>query len=74
VPGRFSPKDLNRASGWFAMGPGIKHGLRLMGFEASVYDSVPTILHIYRVEPPKQMRGHVLDEIFETRGNKVAQQ
>jgi predicted AlkP superfamily phosphohydrolase/phosphomutase len=55
------------------MGPGIKHGLRLMGFEASVYDVAPTILHIYRVEPPKQMRGHVLDEIFETRGNKVAQ-
>jgi predicted AlkP superfamily phosphohydrolase/phosphomutase len=58
---------------FFAMGPGIKHGLRLMGFEASVYDIAPTILHIYRVEPPKQMRGHVLDEIFETPGNKVAQ-
>jgi len=59
---------------FFAMGPGIKHGLRLMGFEASVYDIAPTILHIYRVEPPKQMRGHVLDEIFETPGNKVAQE
>src|ERR1700686_2171653 len=58
---------------FFAMGPGIKRGLRLMGFEASVYDIAPTILHIYRVEPPKQMRGHVLDEIFETPGNKVAQ-
>jgi predicted AlkP superfamily phosphohydrolase/phosphomutase len=58
---------------FFAMGPGIKHGLRLMGFEASVYDIAPTILHIYGVEPPKQMRGHVLDEIFETPGNKVAQ-
>ena len=58
---------------FFAMGPGIKHGLRLMGFEASVYDIAPTILHIYRVEPPKQMRGHVLDEIFETPGNKVVQ-
>ena len=58
---------------FFAMGPGIKHGLRLMGFEASVYDIAPTILHIYRVEPPKQMRGHVLDEIFETPGKKVAQ-
>jgi predicted AlkP superfamily phosphohydrolase/phosphomutase len=31
---------------FFAMGPGIKHGLRLMGFEASVYDIAPTILHI----------------------------
>jgi predicted AlkP superfamily phosphohydrolase/phosphomutase len=58
---------------FFAMGPGIKHGLRLMGFEASVYDIAPTILHIYGVEPPKQMRGHVLDEIFETTGNKAAQ-
>jgi hypothetical protein len=74
VPGRFSPKDLNRASGWFAMGPGIKHGLRLTGFEASVYDVAPTILQIYHLGPPKQMRGHVLDEIFETCGNKVAQQ
>lgn len=52
---------------FFAMGPGIKHGLRLMGFEASVYDIAPTILHIYQVDPPKQMRGHVLEEIFETR-------
>jgi predicted AlkP superfamily phosphohydrolase/phosphomutase len=58
---------------FFAMGPGIKHGLRLMGFEASVYDIAPTILHIYRVEPPKQMRGHVLDEIFETPADKAAQ-
>ncbi len=51
---------------FFAMGPGIKHGLRLMGFEASVYDIAPTILRIYQVDPPKQMRGHVLEEIFET--------
>src|ERR1700686_461998 len=58
---------------FFAMGPGIKHGLRLMGFEASVYDIAPTILPIYLVEPPKQMPAHVLDEIFETPGNKVAQ-
>jgi predicted AlkP superfamily phosphohydrolase/phosphomutase len=59
---------------FFAMGPGIKHGLRLMGFEASVYDTAPAILHIYRVEPPKQMRGHVLDEILETPENKVAKE
>jgi arylsulfatase A-like enzyme len=58
---------------FFAMGPGIKHGLRLMGFEASVYDIAPTILHIYGVEPPKQMRGHLLDEIFEISRNKAAQ-
>ncbi|HMI53331.1 MAG TPA: alkaline phosphatase family protein [Candidatus Saccharimonadales bacterium] len=55
---------------FFAMGPGIKHGLRLMGFEASVYDLAPTILRIYQIDPPKQMRGHVLEEIFETTERK----
>ena len=59
---------------FFAMGPGIRHGLRLMGFEASVYDIAPTILHIYGIEQPKQMRGHVLTEIFEGPENKVALQ
>jgi predicted AlkP superfamily phosphohydrolase/phosphomutase len=58
---------------FFAMGPGIKHDLRLMGFEASVYDLAPTILHIYGIEEPKQMRGRVLSEIFENPGSKVAQ-
>ena len=57
---------------FFAMGPGIKHDLRLMGFEASVYDIAPTILHIYGIGQPKQMRGHVLTEIFESSENKVA--
>jgi len=51
---------------FFAMGPGIKRGLRLMGFEASVYDLAPTILRVYQIDPPKQMRGHALEEIFET--------
>jgi len=58
---------------FFAMGPGIKHDLRLMGFEASVYDITPTILHIYGIEQPKQMRGHVLSEIFENLGKTVAE-
>jgi predicted AlkP superfamily phosphohydrolase/phosphomutase len=58
---------------FFAMGPGIKHDLRLMGFEASVYDLAPTILHIYGIEQPKQMRGHVLTEIFQNPDSKVAQ-
>ena len=57
-----------------AMGPGIKRGQRLMGFEASVYDIAPTILHVYGIDPPKQMRGHVLSEIFETSTDKVAMQ
>jgi predicted AlkP superfamily phosphohydrolase/phosphomutase len=58
---------------FFAMGPGIKHGLRLMGFEASVYDIAPTILHIYGIEAPKQMRGRVLSEIFGGTEDRVAQ-
>jgi predicted AlkP superfamily phosphohydrolase/phosphomutase len=56
---------------FFAMGPGIKHDARLMGFEASVYDVTPTILHIYGIEQPKQMRGRVLFEIFEGGENKT---
>jgi len=56
----------------FVMGPGIKHDLRLMGLGASVYDIAPTLLHIYGIEEPKQMRGRVLTEIFETTENKVA--
>jgi predicted AlkP superfamily phosphohydrolase/phosphomutase len=58
----------------FAMGPGIKHDSRLMGFEASVYDITPTILHIYGIEQPKQMRGRVLTEIFENSANTTAAQ
>jgi predicted AlkP superfamily phosphohydrolase/phosphomutase len=57
---------------FFAMGPGIKNDFRLMGLGASVYDIAPTILHIYGLEQPKQMRGHVLTEIFGTAENKVA--
>jgi predicted AlkP superfamily phosphohydrolase/phosphomutase len=58
---------------FFAMGPGIKHDLRLMGFEASVYDLAPTILSLYGIEQPKQMHGHVLTQIFEGSANTVAQ-
>jgi large subunit ribosomal protein L1 len=54
------------------MGPGIKHNLRLMGLGVSVYDVAPTVLHIYGIEQPKQMRGRVLSEIFEKTDNKVA--
>jgi len=56
----------------FVMGPGIKHDLRLMGLGASVYDIAPTLLHIYGIGQPKQMRGRVLTEIFEGSENKVA--
>ena len=57
---------------FFAMGPGFKHDLRLMGLGASVYDVAPTLLCIYGIEKPKQMRGRVLSEIFENVDSKVA--
>ncbi len=46
------------------VGPTIKHDVRLMGFQASVFDIAPTILHIYGIPQPTQMRGHVLMDIF----------
>jgi predicted AlkP superfamily phosphohydrolase/phosphomutase len=58
---------------FFAMGPGIKQNLRLMGFAASVYDVAPTILHLYGIEQPPQMRGHVLSDIFVNAGKTVAE-
>ena len=57
---------------FFAMGPGIKHNSRLMGFEATVYDITPTILHIYGIEQPKQMRGRVLTEIFGSKNKALS--
>jgi predicted AlkP superfamily phosphohydrolase/phosphomutase len=59
---------------FIAMGPGIKRDQRLMGLAASVYDLAPTILHLYGIEQPAQMRGHVLSEIFTNTENKVARQ
>src|ERR1700733_10495911 len=58
---------------FFAMGPNIKHDLRLMGLEASVYDIAPTILSLYGIAEPAQMHGHVLTQIFEGSAGKVAQ-
>jgi predicted AlkP superfamily phosphohydrolase/phosphomutase len=57
---------------FFAIGPGIKRDFRMMGLEASVYDIAPTILHIYGIEQPKQMRGRLLTEIFERDETKAA--
>jgi predicted AlkP superfamily phosphohydrolase/phosphomutase len=58
---------------FIAMGPDIKHNLRLMGLDASVYDIAPTILHIYGITQPPQMHGRILDEIFLNFENKTAQ-
>ena len=58
---------------FFAMGPDIKHDTRLMGLEASVYDIAPTILHLYGIQQPSQMHGHVLTQIFEASEKNLAQ-
>ncbi len=38
---------------------------RSMGFTVSVFDIAPTILSLYRIRQPTQMKGRVLTEIFE---------
>jgi len=55
---------------FIAMGPGIRKNVELIGWVASVFDVAPTILHIYGIEAPKQMQGHVLSEIFESTARK----
>jgi predicted AlkP superfamily phosphohydrolase/phosphomutase len=57
---------------FIAMGPGINHDKRLLGFQATVFDIAPTILRIYGIEQPKQMQGHVLTEIFESGAPRAA--
>lgn len=48
-----------------AMGPTIKKSGRVMGLPMSVFDIAPTILHLYGLPAPRQMKGRVLTEIFE---------
>jgi predicted AlkP superfamily phosphohydrolase/phosphomutase len=50
---------------FLAIGPTIKRDVRLMGFTVSVFDIAPTILNLYRIPQPTQMKGRVLTEIFE---------
>ena len=54
------------------VGPNIKRDMRLMGFQATVFDIAPTILHIYGIAQPKQMKGRVLTEIFTKSAQQVA--
>jgi len=56
---------------FIALGPGIRKGVRVMGLSMSVYDIAPTILHIYGVPAPKQMKGRVLTEIFESAAERA---
>jgi predicted AlkP superfamily phosphohydrolase/phosphomutase len=59
-------EDGDEVPGLFvAMGPEIKRGARVLGLPMSVFDIAPTILHIYGVPAPSQMKGRVLTEIFE---------
>jgi predicted AlkP superfamily phosphohydrolase/phosphomutase len=53
---------------FLAMGPSIKRDVRLMGFTVSVFDIAPTILSLYGIRQPTQMKGRVLTEIFEAPG------
>jgi predicted AlkP superfamily phosphohydrolase/phosphomutase len=50
---------------FIAIGPNIKRDVRLMGFTVSVFDIAPTILSLYGIPRPTQMKGRVLSEIFE---------
>ncbi len=49
---------------------GIKKGEHILGLQISVYDIAPTLLHLYGIPVPSQMKGRVLKEIFED--SKVA--
>ena len=51
--------------GFIMMGPDVKKNVRLMGFSASVFDIAPTILHLYGIPQPPQMKGHVLAQVFD---------
>ena len=50
---------------FIAMGPGLRRGVRIMGLGMTVYDIAPTILHLYGIPAPVQMKGRVLTEIFD---------
>ncbi len=58
---------------FIAMGPNIKRDVRLMGFAVSVFDIAPTILNLYGIPEPTQMKGRVLSEIFEAPSSQAAQ-
>jgi len=58
---------------FIAIGPNIKRDVRLMGFTVSVFDIAPTILNLYGVAQPTQMKGRVLSEIFENLRSQPAE-
>jgi len=56
---------------FIAAGPNIKRDVRLMGFGVTVFDIAPTILKLYGISPPTQMKGRVLSEIFEAPSSQL---
>ncbi len=58
---------------FIAIGPSIKRDVRLMGFTVSVFDIAPTILNLYGIPHPTQMKGRVLSEIFEAPSSQPAE-
>src|SRR5499425_1300614 len=48
---------------FIASGPNIRRDIRLFGLPISVFDITPTMLSIYGIEAPKNMRGRILTEI-----------
>ena len=58
---------------FIAIGPNIKRDVRLMGLTVSVFDIAPTILNLYGIPQPAQMKGRVLSEIFETPSSQRAE-
>jgi predicted AlkP superfamily phosphohydrolase/phosphomutase len=58
---------------FIAIGPNIKRDVRLMGFTVNVFDIAPTILNLYGIPKPTQMKGRVLSEMFETRNSQPSE-
>jgi arylsulfatase A-like enzyme len=55
---------------FIALGPNIRRDVRMFGLPISVFDVTPTILSIYGIDPPKNMKGRILAEIFGKRGSE----
>ncbi len=54
-------------------GPRIRRGVRIMGLQMNVLDIAPTVLNLYGVPVPAQMKGRVLTEIFQEDSSATSQ-
>jgi predicted AlkP superfamily phosphohydrolase/phosphomutase len=58
-------EDPTEVPGTFVFyGPKIKKGEHVSGTEITVYDIAPTLLKIYGIDKPMDMKGRVLNELF----------